>query len=169
MVFANCFGVWRYFTLAFGAVLIGHSALFYRVICTSDDSNGVLHCRKGHYYGCPHFHHLFRQNDCLSSGCGFAYFAVFSHLLFPITVFGCLRLYYSTVPFCLLPYSPLFCTTLKSFSIPNEADIDLEYGCGKYDYKKGTVICVASGQIGGKEDNGEQVNQTEYSENLHRK
>lgn len=39
----------------------------------------------------------------------------------------------------------------------DEADIDLTYGCGKYDYKKGTVICVAPGQIGGKEDNGEQV------------
>lgn len=39
----------------------------------------------------------------------------------------------------------------------DEADIDLAYGCGKYDYKKGTVICVAPGQIGGKEDNGEQV------------
>ncbi len=39
----------------------------------------------------------------------------------------------------------------------DEANIDLSYGCGKYDYKKGTVICVAPGQIGGKEDNGEQV------------
>lgn len=39
----------------------------------------------------------------------------------------------------------------------DEAKIDLTYGCGKYDYKKGTVICVAPGQIGGKEDNGEQV------------
>lgn len=39
----------------------------------------------------------------------------------------------------------------------DKADIDLAYGCGKYDYKSGTVICVAPGQIGGKEDNGEQV------------
>lgn len=39
----------------------------------------------------------------------------------------------------------------------DEADIDLAYGCGRYDYKKGTVICVAPGQIGGKEDNGEKV------------
>lgn len=39
----------------------------------------------------------------------------------------------------------------------DQAEIDLAYGCGKYDYKKGTVICVAPGQIGGKEDNGEQV------------
>ena len=27
----------------------------------------------------------------------------------------------------------------------DEAEIDLAYGCGKYDYKKGTVICVAPG------------------------
>lgn len=39
----------------------------------------------------------------------------------------------------------------------DKAEIDLTYGCGKYDYKGGTVICVAPGQIGGKEDNGEQV------------
>ena len=39
----------------------------------------------------------------------------------------------------------------------DEAKIDLTYGCGKYDYKEGTLICVAPGQIGGKEDNGEQV------------
>ncbi len=39
----------------------------------------------------------------------------------------------------------------------DEAEIALSYGCGKYDYKKGTVICVAPGQIGGKEDNGERV------------
>lgn len=36
--------------------------------------------------------------------------------------------------------------------------VDLKYGCGKYDYQSGgTVICVAPGQIGGKEDNGEQI------------
>ena len=39
----------------------------------------------------------------------------------------------------------------------DEAEIDLAYGCGKYDYKKGTVICVAPGQSGGKEDNGERA------------
>ena len=45
----------------------------------------------------------------------------------------------------------------------DEADIDLVYGCGKYDYKKGTVICVAPGQIGGKEDNGEEVRLTGWA------
>ena len=36
--------------------------------------------------------------------------------------------------------------------------VDLTYGCGKYDYRSGgTVICVAPGQIGGKEDNGERI------------
>ncbi len=44
-----------------------------------------------------------------------------------------------------------------------EADIALEYGCGRYDYKKGTVICVAPGQIGGKEDNGERVDLTGWA------
>ena len=45
----------------------------------------------------------------------------------------------------------------------DEAEIDLAYGCGKYDYKKGTVICVAPGQIGGKEDNGERVELTGWA------
>lgn len=35
--------------------------------------------------------------------------------------------------------------------------LDLTYGCGRYDYKNGSLICVAPGQIGGKEDNGERV------------
>ena len=35
-------------------------------------------------------------------------------------------------------------------------DNDLTYGCGKYDYKDGSLICVAPGQIGGKEDDGER-------------
>lgn len=33
----------------------------------------------------------------------------------------------------------------------------------KYDYKEGTVICVAPGQIGGKEDNGELVKLTGWA------
>lgn len=31
---------------------------------------------------------------------------------------------------------------------------ELVYGCGRYDYKDGSLICVAPGQIGGKEDDG---------------
>ena len=38
----------------------------------------------------------------------------------------------------------------------DDADV-LDYGCGKYDYNKGTLLCVAPGQVGGKEDNGERV------------
>ncbi len=45
----------------------------------------------------------------------------------------------------------------------NEAEISLDYGCGKYDYNKGTVICVAPGQIGGKEDNGELITLTGWA------
>ena len=39
----------------------------------------------------------------------------------------------------------------------DDANVDLDYGCGKYDYNKGTLLCVAPGQIGGKEDNCERV------------
>lgn len=35
--------------------------------------------------------------------------------------------------------------------------IDLTYGCGKYDYKSGTLICVAPGQVGGREDDGSLI------------
>ncbi|MDE5551674.1 MAG: AraC family transcriptional regulator, partial [Muribaculaceae bacterium] len=35
--------------------------------------------------------------------------------------------------------------------------IDLVYGTGKYDYSDGTLICVAPGQTGGKEDNGKRM------------
>ena len=35
--------------------------------------------------------------------------------------------------------------------------VDLTYGCGKYDYTNGTLICVAPGQIGGKEDDGDRI------------
>lgn len=42
--------------------------------------------------------------------------------------------------------------------------VDLTYGCGKYDYKNGgTIICVAPGQVGGKEDNGERINLDGYA------
>ena len=39
-----------------------------------------------------------------------------------------------------------------------DSKIDLTYGTGRYDYSDGTLICVAPGQIGGKEDNGELIN-----------
>lgn len=39
-----------------------------------------------------------------------------------------------------------------------QLSVEITYGCGKYDYKTGgTIICVAPGQIGGKEDNGERI------------
>ena len=40
----------------------------------------------------------------------------------------------------------------------DKEDMELTYGTGKYDYSAGTLICVAPGQLGGKEDNGELVN-----------
>ncbi len=39
----------------------------------------------------------------------------------------------------------------------DDASVDLEYGCGKYDYRGSTLLCVSPGQVGGKEDNGETV------------
>ena len=39
----------------------------------------------------------------------------------------------------------------------DEAELELAYGRGKYDYKQGTVICVAPGQIGGKEVDGREI------------
>ena len=65
---------------------------------------------------------------------------------------------------CIIDYaeaSPVR-SSLNNYSVygiffHDEAEIDLAYGCGKYDYKKGTVICVAPGQVGGKEDDGEEV------------
>lgn len=41
--------------------------------------------------------------------------------------------------------------------VQDDNDLDLTYGCGKYDYRDGSLICVAPGQIGGKEDNGERT------------
>ena len=50
--------------------------------------------------------------------------------------------------------------SLNSYSVyglflRDDAEVELDYGCGKYDYNKGTLLCVAPGQVGGKEDNGE--------------
>lgn len=52
--------------------------------------------------------------------------------------------------------------SLNSYSVygvfvQDNNDLDLTYGCGRYDYKNGSLICVAPGQIGGKEENGEMV------------
>ena len=41
--------------------------------------------------------------------------------------------------------------------VQEDNDLDLTYGCGKYDYKDGSLICVSPGQIGGKEDNGQRT------------
>lgn len=41
--------------------------------------------------------------------------------------------------------------------LQEDNDNDLIYGCGKYDFRNGSLICVAPGQIGGKEENGERV------------
>lgn len=35
--------------------------------------------------------------------------------------------------------------------------LELTYGCGKYDYKDSSLICVAPGQVGGREDDGSEV------------
>lgn len=45
----------------------------------------------------------------------------------------------------------------------DEAVIGLKYGCGDYGYKKGTLMCVAPGQIGGKEDDEEMVSITGWA------
>lgn len=52
--------------------------------------------------------------------------------------------------------------TLNNYSVygmfmHTNLSVDLIYGCGKYDYKSGTLICVAPGQVGGKEDNGDRI------------
>lgn len=45
----------------------------------------------------------------------------------------------------------------------DEAELELAYGRGKYDYKQGTVICVAPGQIGGQEDDGRKIELTGWA------
>ena len=44
---------------------------------------------------------------------------------------------------------------------------DLIYGSGKYEYSEDTLICVAPGQIGGLEDDGELVNLTGWAVLFH--
>ena len=57
----------------------------------------------------------------------------------------------SPVRHCLCNYS------VFGLFLRDDVAVDLTYGFGKYDYSEGTLICIAPGQIGGKEDNGEQV------------
>lgn len=42
--------------------------------------------------------------------------------------------------------------------LQGEEGMELTYGTGKYDYSEGTLICVAPGQLGGREDDGKFVN-----------
>ncbi len=39
----------------------------------------------------------------------------------------------------------------------DDSSVNLQYGCGKYDYRESTLLCVSPGQIGGKEDDGETI------------
>lgn len=59
-------------------------------------------------------------------------------------------------------------TTLNDYKVygiflRGDSLVDLTYGCGLYDYKEGTLLAVAPGQLGGKEDNGEKVNISGWS------
>lgn len=45
----------------------------------------------------------------------------------------------------------------------DEENMHLTYGTGKYDYSARTLICVAPGQIGGMEDNGELITLTGWA------
>ena len=63
--------------------------------------------------------------------------------------------------------SPI-CHSLNNYSVyglflRDDASVDLDYGCDRYDYRQGTLLCVAPGQIGGKEDNGERVSITGWA------
>lgn len=49
----------------------------------------------------------------------------------------------------------------------DDMKVDLKYGSGKYDYSDGTLICVAPGQLGGKEDDGTAVNMTGWAVIFH--
>lgn len=67
-----------------------------------------------------------------------------------------------------MPKCPPIRHSLNDYSVyalflRDDADVDLDYGCGKYDYNKGTLLCVAPGQVGGKEDNGERVSITGWA------
>ena len=71
---------------------------------------------------------------------------------------------------CVIDYaavSPVH-SSLNDYSVygiffHDEAELELAYGRGRYDYKQGTVICVAPGQIGGKEDDGREIELTGWA------
>lgn len=63
----------------------------------------------------------------------------------------------SPVRHCLCNYS------VYGLFLRDDADVDLDYGRVRYDYKAGTLLCVAPGQVGGKEDNGERVSITGWA------
>lgn len=44
---------------------------------------------------------------------------------------------------------------------------DITYGTGKYDYSEGTLICVAPGQLGGREDDGKLYNMAGWAVLFH--
>ncbi|MDE7410323.1 MAG: helix-turn-helix domain-containing protein, partial [Muribaculaceae bacterium] len=63
-------------------------------------------------------------------------------------------------------------TTLNDYKVygiflRGDSLVDLTYGCGLYDYKEGTLLAVAPGQIGGAEDNGEKINLSGWSLMFH--
>lgn len=71
----------------------------------------------------------------------------------------------SVIDYESLPPVPL---TMNDYSVygifcHDKAELQLGYGCGKYDYNEGTVICVAPGQIGGAVDTGKFVRLTGWS------
>lgn len=57
-----------------------------------------------------------------------------------------------------VPYSLNRYEVYGLFLQGHDEEVDLKYGTGKYDYSAGTLICVAPGQTGGKEDDGRLVN-----------
>lgn len=66
---------------------------------------------------------------------------------------------------CLIQYesiSPIR-TSLNNYSVyglffMDKNNIDFSYGCANYSYKNKSLICVAPGQIGGKEFDGNSIN-----------
>lgn len=63
-------------------------------------------------------------------------------------------------------------TTLNDYNVyaiflRGDELVNLTYGCGRYDYKEGTLLAVAPGQLGGAEDDGEKVNISGWSLMFH--